>query len=99
MKLPFRRVADAFGRMRTETSMVTMSSRISSGCTLLQKANKDGQFFAHPYYFYPAFVAHTGFEPVISALRGRCPRPLDECARVWEVLQGRRKASSYAPAR
>ena len=21
-----------------------------------------------------------GFEPVISALRGRCPRPLDECA-------------------
>jgi hypothetical protein len=26
-------------------------------------------------------VAHTGFEPVVSALRGRCPRPLDECAR------------------
>jgi hypothetical protein len=26
-------------------------------------------------------VAHTGFEPVISALRGRCPRPLDECAK------------------
>src|SRR5215831_17417111 len=25
-------------------------------------------------------VAHTGFEPVIFALRGRCPRPLDECA-------------------
>ena len=25
-------------------------------------------------------VAHTGFEPVISALRGRRPRPLDECA-------------------
>ena len=28
-----------------------------------------------------ALVAHTGFEPVISSLRGRCPRPLDECAR------------------
>src|SRR6476620_5722636 len=28
----------------------------------------------------PELVAHTGFEPVISALRGRCPRPLDECA-------------------
>ena len=27
-------------------------------------------------------VPHTGFEPVISALRGRCPRPLDECGRV-----------------
>ena len=26
-------------------------------------------------------VAHTGFEPVISALRGRCPSPLDECAK------------------
>ncbi len=25
-------------------------------------------------------VAHTGFEPVVSALRGRRPRPLDECA-------------------
>ena len=27
-------------------------------------------------------VAHTGFEPVISSLRGRCPRPLDECAKL-----------------
>jgi hypothetical protein len=25
-------------------------------------------------------VAHTGFEPVISALRGQRPEPLDECA-------------------
>ena len=25
-------------------------------------------------------VAHTGFEPVISSLRGRCPNQLDECA-------------------
>lgn len=25
-------------------------------------------------------VARTGFEPVIFALRGRCPRPLDERA-------------------
>jgi hypothetical protein len=25
-------------------------------------------------------VAHTGFEPVISTLRGWHPRPLDECA-------------------
>ncbi len=25
-------------------------------------------------------VAHGGFEPPISALRGRCRRPLDECA-------------------
>ncbi len=26
------------------------------------------------------WVAHTGFEPVISALKERRPRPLDECA-------------------
>ena len=25
-------------------------------------------------------VAHRGFEPLVSSLRGRCPRPLDECA-------------------
>ena len=25
-------------------------------------------------------VAHAGFEPAISSLRGRCPKPLDECA-------------------
>jgi hypothetical protein len=25
-------------------------------------------------------VAHTGFEPVVSSLRGTRPRPLDECA-------------------
>ncbi len=28
-----------------------------------------------------SLVAHTGFEPVISSLRGMCPRPLDECAK------------------
>ena len=27
-----------------------------------------------------ALVAHAGFEPAISALRGQCPGPLDECA-------------------
>ncbi len=27
-------------------------------------------------------VAHAGFEPAVSALRGRCPWPLDECAAV-----------------
>ncbi len=27
-----------------------------------------------------ALVAHAGFEPAISALRGRRPGPLDECA-------------------
>src|SRR5437773_2378834 len=27
-------------------------------------------------------VPHIGFEPMISALRGRCPGPLDECGAV-----------------
>ena len=26
-------------------------------------------------------VAHTGFGPVISSLRGKCPKPLDEWAK------------------
>src|SRR5687768_17642741 len=30
-------------------------------------------------------VAHRGFEPLISALRGRCPRPLDECAATFRI--------------
>ena len=33
-------------------------------------------------YLSKELVAHTGFEPVISSLRGRCPGPLDECARL-----------------
>ncbi len=28
----------------------------------------------------PKVVAHMGFEPMISSLRGKCPKPLDECA-------------------
>ena len=36
-------------------------------------------------------MAHAGFEPAISALRGRCPRPLDECA---AVPRGRSRATT-----
>ena len=35
-------------------------------------------------------VAHTGFEPVVSSLRGTRPRPLDECA-VGSTLSPERK--------
>ena len=35
-------------------------------------------------------VARTGFEPVISALRGRCPWPLDERATTKHLLAGDR---------
>ena len=43
-------------------------------------------------------VAHTGFEPVISALRGRCPWPLDECATQGQFHSGwgsRIRTSAY----
>ena len=46
-------------------------------------------------------VPHTGFEPVISALRGRCPGPLDECgAGSWPRCSAPagRDDSSGAPA-
>ncbi len=29
--------------------------------------------------FLRRVVGHAGFEPAISSLRGRCPKPLDEC--------------------
>ena len=38
-------------------------------------------------------VAHTGFEPVIFALRGRCPGPLDECATQRRPAAARPEAS------
>ena len=31
-------------------------------------------------------IAHTGVEPVISALRGRRPGPLDECAKFYLLV-------------
>ena len=34
-----------------------------------------------------SLVAHTGFEPVISSLRGRCPKPLDECATNYTAIK------------
>jgi hypothetical protein len=37
-------------------------------------------------------VAHTGFEPVISSLRGRCPNPLDECA-LFDYVTNRLQSS------
>ena len=41
-------------------------------------------------------VAHTGFEPVISALRGRRPGPLDECAVKPTYFRGCRLSSLVA---
>ena len=42
-----------------------------------------------------SLVAHTGFEPVISSLRGRCPRPLDECASYLECRASHRHNDNY----
>jgi len=36
-------------------------------------------------------VAHTGFEPVISSLRGRCPKPLDDCATPTKATKSSQK--------
>ena len=37
---------------------------------------------SHEEHIMMMRVARTGFEPVVSALRGQCPRPLDERAEV-----------------
>ncbi len=43
-------------------------------------ARERGQETKKPGLIAGLEVAHRGFEPLIFALRGRCPRPLDECA-------------------
>ncbi len=42
-------------------------------------------------------VPHIGFEPMISALRGRCPGPLDECGEQHERYGPWARESSTAP--
>jgi hypothetical protein len=37
-------------------------------------------------------VPHIGFEPMISALRGRCPGPLDECGQAASLAKGLARA-------
>ena len=44
-------------------------------------------------------VPHTGFEPVISALRGRCPGPLDECGTRRRTGREYSKRVRIGPAR
>ena len=44
-----------------------------------------------------ALVAHRGFEPLISALRGRCPGPLDECAAPIRIPARRPLGQLHAP--
>ena len=50
--------------------LLAISSYVNQGQVIL----------ASKYRLKSDLVAHTGFEPVISSLRGRCPKPLDECA-------------------
>ena len=45
------------------------------------------------------FVPPMGFEPTISALRGRCPRPLDDGGRSGNINRHRRAASAPASIR
>ena len=54
------------------------------GARLCQIKQKTGQMAGRG----SSWVAHRGFEPLISALRGRCPGPLDECAGEARVPQG-----------
>src|SRR5664279_4591352 len=52
-----------------------MTRRRAGGCVT-------GPPWSSPSPSPESLVPHTGFEPVISALRGRCPGPLDECGPV-----------------
>src|SRR5438552_2048185 len=43
-------------------------------------------------------VPHIGFEPMISALRGRCPGPLDECGPESQAVRAPRPVGMIAVA-
>jgi site-specific recombinase XerD len=53
--------------------------------------NKETKLPQGKSYISTRLVAHTGFEPVISSLRGRCPRPLDECATLAYTTKNSKK--------
>lgn len=46
----------------------------------IELPSNDYQSLALPLSYSTVLVARTGFEPVISALKGQCPWPLDERA-------------------
>ena len=48
---------------------------------MLEDSKKKAERDARPFLFQ--LVAPTGFEPAISALRGRRPKPLDDGAMLW----------------
>ena len=50
---------------------------------------------ARRFWILSSLVAHAGFEPAISTLRGWCPRPLDECA----TLRQSHLCGAVAPVR
>ena len=57
-----------------------MKKNVSNPLAITKKAPAKGGFLASNDAAKRVVVAHTGFEPVISSLRGTRPRPLDECA-------------------
>ena len=67
-------VADALLQFLVPASLIPSCQMCLTSANLVIRTNESGPQAGR------SMVAHTGFEPVISALRGRCPRPLDECA-------------------
>ena len=68
---------DGSHETRQEQRDGPVRSSLGEGKSPVDRAGFQGGEFG---VWMSLLVAHRGFEPLISALRGRCPRPLDECA-------------------
>ncbi len=67
----------SFGPPPFQGGILAVSEHQQGG--ILEELASFHDFLAHQLWL-SFVVAHAGFEPAISSLRGRCPKPLDECA-------------------
>ena len=85
-----RRLEGPLEQTAVKTAVKSAKARLQPSGDLARILNLSQQKTPPDRRGFP-LVAHTGFEPVISALRGRRPGPLDECARSSRMLSRPRR--------
>src|SRR5260370_41651249 len=75
MECPFQNAELNFMRVSSFMSLI-VENHVVIHISIIAKWRESYQMLGRRVIL----VAHTGVEPVISALRGRRPGPLDECA-------------------
>ena len=73
-----------FAGWRRSRLLTRLASRrkfeLSAEANPCSEVNRRGRTWPKTFYLLCIMVAHRGFEPLISSLRGTRPWPLDECA-------------------